>query len=145
MPALAGVVVEAKPACRPKELLVAIKEPDKQSQQGEILLKFEKPLTGKPEVPADIQFEGVPSAFSASPFLLTMDADPAKLTGLKITPCAAKRMTVEQSFAGCFLPCRFNQRTRRTAAPHQWKKEVLDVLASSPASPFHPPSPSLRS
>jgi hypothetical protein len=79
--------MEAKPSCRPKELLVSIKEPDKQSLEGEILLKFEKPLNGKPEVPADIQFEGVPSAFSASPFLLTMDADPAKLTGLKIVPC----------------------------------------------------------
>ncbi len=87
VPAQAGSVVEAKPACHPKELLVAIKEPDKQAPEGEILLKFEKPLNGKPEVPADIQFEGVPSAFSSSPFLLTMDADPAKLTGLKIVPC----------------------------------------------------------
>ena len=93
VPQLTGSVVEAKPACRPKELVVAIKLPDQSNAQGEILVKFEKPLTGKPEVPAEIQFEGVPSAFSATPFLLTMDVDAGKLMGLKVTPCvgAGKR------------------------------------------------------
>jgi hypothetical protein len=91
VPALAGVVMEARPACHPKELLVAIKERDKEALEGQILLKFEKPLNGKPEVPADIQFEGVPSAFSGSPFLLTMDAEAGKVTGLKLTPCVVGR------------------------------------------------------
>jgi len=91
VPPLPGVVMEARPACRPKELLVAIKEPDKDVLEGQILLKFEKPLNGKPEVPADIQFEGLPSAFTASPFLLTMDAEVGKVTGLKVSPCTPKR------------------------------------------------------
>ena len=87
VPALAGMVVEAKPACRPKELRIAIKEPNQDATDAQINLKLEKPLNGKPEVPADIQFEGVPSAFSSSPFLLTMDAEAGKITGLKLTPC----------------------------------------------------------
>lgn len=91
VPALAGVVMEARPACHPKELLVAIKEPDKDALEGQILLKFEKPLNGKPDVPADIQFEGVPSAFTSSPFLLTMDEEAGKVTGLTLTPCVPGR------------------------------------------------------
>jgi len=87
---LAGVVMEAKPACRPKELLVGIRQPEK-ALEGQILLKFEKPLNGKPEVPADIQFEGVPSAFSATPFLVTMDAEVGKIVGLKVVPCVATK------------------------------------------------------
>jgi hypothetical protein len=91
VPALAGIVVEAKPACHPKELLVAIKTPNQESPVGEILLKLDRPLNGKPEVPADIQFEGVPSAFSPTPFLLTMDTEAAKVTGLKDSPCVVGR------------------------------------------------------
>jgi hypothetical protein len=91
VPALAGVVLEAKPACHPKELLVAIKTPTQESSVAEILLKLDKPLNGKPEVPADIQFEGIPSAFTPSPFLLTMDTEVAKVTGLKDSPCAPSR------------------------------------------------------
>jgi hypothetical protein len=91
VPALAGVVMEAKPACHPKELLVAIKTPNQEASVGEILLKLDKPLNGKPEVPADIQFEGVPSAFTPSPFLLTMDTEAAKVTGLKESPCVVGR------------------------------------------------------
>ncbi len=91
VPALAGVVLEAKPTCHPKELLVAIKTPNQDNPVGEILLKLDKPLNGKPEVPADIQFEGLPSAFNPSPFLLTMDTEAAKVTGLKDTPCVVGR------------------------------------------------------
>lgn len=90
VPPLLGVVVEARPACRPKELLVAIREPKQASLEGEILLKLDKPLTGQPEVPADIQFEGVPAAFTSSPFLLTMDTEASKVTGLKTTPCTLR-------------------------------------------------------
>ena len=88
---LVGVVMEAKPACHTKELTVGIKAPGKDTPDAEILLKFDKSLNGKPEVPAEIQFEGVPSAFSANPFLLTMDADAAKVTGLRVTPCVPGR------------------------------------------------------
>jgi hypothetical protein len=97
VPKLKGVVIDAKPACRSKELLVAIPEPDqKGTPQPVITLKLvndEKPdaLTGKPDtgVTVEIQWEGVPSAFTKEPFMLTMDTEKAKIEGLKLTPCVA--------------------------------------------------------
>jgi hypothetical protein len=97
VPKLKGVVMDAKPACRSKELLVAIPEPDqKGTPQSVITLKLvndEKPdaLTGKPDtgVAVEIQWEGVPSAFTKEPFMLTMDTEKANITGLTLTPCAA--------------------------------------------------------
>jgi tetratricopeptide (TPR) repeat protein len=96
VPKLKGILVEAKPACRPKELLVAVPLPDaKTPYQAEISLKLvdadDKPatLSGKPEANSEFQWEGVPSAFTKEPtFLLTMDTDKTKVDGLKVTPCA---------------------------------------------------------
>lgn len=90
VPQLRGVLVEAKPACRPKELLVAVPLPDAhQPLEPEITLKLDKPLTGKPEPNTEIHWIGAPVAFSKTPFLLTMDTETAKIEGLKTTPCAA--------------------------------------------------------
>jgi hypothetical protein len=89
VPKLKGVLIEGKPACRSKELLVAVPLPDATgTPTPEISLKLDAPLTGKPEG-GEIQWEGVPSAFSQDPFLLTMDTEKAKIEGLKSTPCAA--------------------------------------------------------
>ena len=88
VPKLKGTVVEGKPACRSKELLVSVPEPDQQNAQPVITLKLDAPLTGKPEA-GEIQWEGVPSAFNPDPFMLTMDTEKAKIEGLKTTPCAA--------------------------------------------------------
>ncbi|HEY2017207.1 MAG TPA: hypothetical protein VGH38_27065 [Bryobacteraceae bacterium] len=89
VPKLKGVVVEGKPACRSKELLVAVPLPDAQgTPTPEITLKLDAPLTGKPEA-GEIQWEGVPAAFTQSPFMLTMETEKAKIEGLKTSPCAA--------------------------------------------------------
>ena len=89
VPALSGVLVEGKPACRSKELLVAITTPGQQgTPAAEIALKLDTALTGKPEVGSAVEFEGVPTAFTKSPFLLTMEAEKAKVQ-VKTTPCAA--------------------------------------------------------
>jgi hypothetical protein len=85
VPKLKGTVVEGKPACRSKEILVALSDTTK----TEIALKLDAALTGKPEAGTEIQWEGVPSAFTKEPFLLTMDTEKAKIEGLKVTPCAA--------------------------------------------------------
>ncbi len=88
VPKLKGTLVEAKPACRPKELLVVVPLPDAQKPfRAEIALKLDKPLTGKPEADTEFQWEGVPAAFTKDPFLLTMATETAKLEGLKSTPC----------------------------------------------------------
>ncbi len=92
VPELKGTVVEGKPACRSKEILVAVPLPDQ--PQGstltpEISLKLDAPLTGKPEAGDVIQFQGVPTAFTQSPFMLTMDTEKAKIKNLKVAACAA--------------------------------------------------------
>jgi hypothetical protein len=85
VPKLKGTVVEAKPACRSKELLVALSD----ATHAEVALKLDAALTGKPETGTEIQWEGVPSAFTKDPFLLTMDTEKAKIENLKSSPCAA--------------------------------------------------------
>src|SRR6185369_2272346 len=92
VPQLRGVLVDAKPACRPKELLVAVPLPDSSpTREAEITLKLDKPLAGAPALKADIQWEGVPSAFVKSPFMLTMDTETTKVEGLKVTPCVPRK------------------------------------------------------
>jgi hypothetical protein len=88
VPKLKGNVVEGKPACRSKELLVSVPEPDQQNAPAVITLKLDAALTGKPET-GEIQWEGVPSAFTPDPFMLTMDTEKAKIDGLKTSACAA--------------------------------------------------------
>ncbi len=88
VPPLSGVVVDGKPECRSKELLVAVPLPGQQgTPTAEIALKLDAPLAGKPEPGSPVDFEGVPSAFTKAPFLLTMDAEKAKVN-VKTTPCA---------------------------------------------------------
>jgi tetratricopeptide (TPR) repeat protein len=90
VPQLKGTLVEGKPACRSKELLIAVAMPDqKEVPPAEISLKLDRPLTGQPEPGSELHWEGAPSAFTASPFLLTMDTETAKIQGLKTTPCGA--------------------------------------------------------
>lgn len=88
VPALRGVLVSARPACRPTELQVAVPLPDApQPLVAEIALKLDKPLAGEPQPKSEFQWTGVPQAFTANPFLLTMEADSASLEGLKSEPC----------------------------------------------------------
>ncbi len=90
VPELRGTLVEGKPACRSKELLIAVPLPDRPAgttTDPEITLKLDAPLTGKPE-PGEIRFKGVPTAFSQNPFMLTMTAEKANITGLNVSACA---------------------------------------------------------
>ena len=96
VPQLRGTLVDAKPACRPKTLLVAVPLPDAQQPlRAEITLKIQDAegkdvtLTGKPELNTELLWEGVPAEFSKDPFMLTMNTPKDKITGLKTTPCAA--------------------------------------------------------
>jgi hypothetical protein len=88
VPPMKGTLVEAKPACKSKELLVAIPLPDQQGNPvAEITLKLDPPLTGKPEIGGTIQWTGVPKSFTKDPFMLTMEVEKAKVENLKTTPC----------------------------------------------------------
>jgi hypothetical protein len=83
VPQLRGTVVRATPECRPKELVISTL----QSQEPEIALKLDKPVAGKLTGTPEIVWEGVPVAFQPAPFLLTMDAEVAKISGIETTPC----------------------------------------------------------
>lgn len=90
VPQLRGILVGATPTCRPTRLLVAVPLPDSApSQQPEIELKLDAALAGKPDLHSEFQWEGVPSAFTQNPFILTMDTERTKIEGLKIAPCSA--------------------------------------------------------
>jgi hypothetical protein len=87
-PKLKGRIIDGKPACRSKELIVAVPEPGQQTAQPVITLRLDSALAGKPEA-SDITWEGaVPTTFTPDPFMLTMDIEKAKIEGLKTTPCA---------------------------------------------------------
>jgi hypothetical protein len=89
VPPMKGTLLEGKPACKSKELLVAIPLPDQQGNPvAEITLKLDTPLAGKPETGGTIQWTGVPKAFTKDPFMLTMETEKAKLENLKTSPCA---------------------------------------------------------
>lgn len=79
---LKGVVVEGRPSCRPKELLVGTGP----GASPEVAIRLDTPLAGA-AVPGEIEFTAVPRAYSKDPFLITMDADRAKVVNLKIGPC----------------------------------------------------------
>lgn len=95
VPQLRGTLVEAKPECRPKELLVAVPLPDAQKPlKAEITVKLDMPLTGKPEPNSEFHWKGIPSAFTKDPFMLTMDTMRDSIQDLMTTPCrppAARR------------------------------------------------------
>ena len=89
VPQLRGVLVEAKPACHPKELVVAVPLPGS-NPTPEITLMLESPLSGKPELNSEFHWEGIPTAFTKEPsFMLTMTVEKTKLDGLKTSPCGA--------------------------------------------------------
>jgi len=75
-----GTIVAARPALRPKELVVAIADP----KIPEVVLKLDTALAAKPEIGSEIQFDGVPDSFTPDPFMVTFNVERAKLKGLKL-------------------------------------------------------------
>ena len=92
LPRLRGVIVAAKPPCRPNQLLVAVRMPeDSNTPPAEIALKLDKPLSGAVVTGSEFGFEGVPSAFTPSPFMLTMDVGIGRIDGLDLHACPAQK------------------------------------------------------
>jgi hypothetical protein len=85
---LKGTLVEAKPACRPKELVVALSD----ATNPEVTLKLDMPLTNKPDLNKEIEFDGgEPTAFVQTPFNLTLDTEKDKIEGITGEACAAPK------------------------------------------------------
>jgi tetratricopeptide (TPR) repeat protein len=74
-----GKLVSHKPALRPKELVIAIEDP-----AGDLTIKLDEgqALPGKMEPGGQIEVAGaVGAGFTKSPYMLTVTADKAKITG----------------------------------------------------------------
>ncbi|MGA2590140.1 MAG: hypothetical protein ABSH32_09510 [Bryobacteraceae bacterium] len=87
VPKLKGWLVSAKPPTKSKELLVSMEGKD---QPANVTLKLvgadgttPQPLTTKPDVGYEIEFEGVPDAFAKEPLMLTFAIQKSKISGLK--------------------------------------------------------------
>jgi tetratricopeptide (TPR) repeat protein len=102
VPKLKGWVVKANPPVKSKELLVSMEGKD---QAANVTLKLvgsdgttAAPLTGKPDVGIEIEFEGVGDSFTKDPaFMVTFDVEKAKITGLKVEPTAPARRPVHRT------------------------------------------------
>lgn len=80
--AFKGKLIAAKPPKNPKELVLAISD----ATTPEVTLVMEEPLVGSAPVGTDLQFEGVASGYTASPFMVTFDIEPGKLQGWPAPP-----------------------------------------------------------
>lgn len=87
-----GWVVKAEPAVKSKELMISMEGKD---QAADVTLKLvgedgktPAPLTGKPEIGDEIEFEGIGDAFTKDPFMVTFDTEKGKISGLKVEPVA---------------------------------------------------------
>jgi hypothetical protein len=96
LPKLKGTLVDAKPACRSKELVVALSD----NSHPEITLKLDMPLTNKPTLGTEIQFDqGEPTAFTKDPFNLTLDTEKEKVEGITGEACAAPKAAPRKGVA----------------------------------------------
>lgn len=88
LPRLRGVVVEGRPSCRSREILVYIpKDGQNEELPAEITVRLDAPLTGRPAEGSAISWVGVPSEFRRQPFMLTMEVEKSK-TEVRTGPCA---------------------------------------------------------
>ena len=76
VPRLKGKLVAMSPASKPKELVLAIED-----SAGDVTLKLDGALPGKMEPGGEIEFEGIAKSFMKDPFMVTFDAEKAKLNG----------------------------------------------------------------
>jgi hypothetical protein len=77
LPKLKGKLVSQTPAIKPKTLVLAISD----DTTPEVTLNLSAPLAGKADAGTVIEFEGVPTAFTQSPFMVTMDVEKEKISG----------------------------------------------------------------
>jgi hypothetical protein len=95
-PKLKGTLVEAKPPCRPKELVLAMSD----ATHPEVTLKLDMPLTNKPDLNKELEFDGSePKEFVQDPFNLTAEQEKDKIDGLTGEACAAPRAPVRKGIA----------------------------------------------
>ncbi|MFN7920807.1 MAG: hypothetical protein U0Q16_11955 [Bryobacteraceae bacterium] len=87
LPKLKGTVISTNPPARPKEVVLGILTKD----TPEIKLRLDPAHGGKIEPGTEIEFEGgVAAEFGNDPFLLTLDQEKEKVTGLPAAPAVPR-------------------------------------------------------
>ncbi len=89
LPELTGKVVSIEPALKPKIILLAIA--DSTGKVADATLKFEIALPGKVEPGTVLSFQGVPTSYTANPFMVHFTVDKEHLKGWTGTGAAAPR------------------------------------------------------
>ncbi len=85
---LIGTMMSGEPACNSKSVQVSVPVPGSTATPvAELTLKLDKPLKGKPIAGTQIKWDGVPSAFTKEPFMLTMDVDQTDIDGMAVDQC----------------------------------------------------------
>ena len=79
LPEFTGKVVSIEPAVKPKTILLAISDPT--GKVADATLKFETALPGKVEPGTVLAFRGVPTSYTANPFMVTFTCDKEHLKG----------------------------------------------------------------
>jgi hypothetical protein len=81
-------LVAAKPPKNPKELVLSLEE-----AAGDItLVILDEPLVGSAPIGTELEFEGVPTSYTASPYMLTFEVDQEKqLAGWPVQAAPAKK------------------------------------------------------
>lgn len=82
VPPLKGKLIRQEPARNPKELVLALSDPN----TPEVILKVDPPMTGRAEPGTDLEFRGVPTAFTKEPFLVTFEAEKKSISGWPAPP-----------------------------------------------------------
>jgi len=86
LPKFKGKITSSTPPARPKELVVSIT-----GDQDEIKLRLDAAHTTKIEPGTEVEFEGgVAAEFTSDPFMLVVDQEKAKITGLPAPPPPAR-------------------------------------------------------
>ncbi|MBM3725892.1 MAG: hypothetical protein FJW40_10775 [Acidobacteria bacterium] len=93
---LKGKIISHTPDVKPKEVVVSVAD----GLTPEITLKFEEALPGKADPGTELEFQGVPSAFSKEPFMLTLDVEKDKLTGWPVQAPAPKKAPAAKKAGG---------------------------------------------
>ena len=77
MQAFKGKLISAKPALRPKELVLSVGD----GTTPDATLVLDAPLPGKAEPGVEIEFAGVPTSFTKEPYKVTFEVEKKKVAG----------------------------------------------------------------
>ncbi len=80
-PPFTGKLISATPETKPKTLVLAIADKDNPTPTADVTINLDSPLPGKAEGDTFITFQGIPDSYTASPFMVTFNAEKAGITG----------------------------------------------------------------